>query len=232
MWCLDEQQNNENGLNSYQIACNDRASLLWPSVQLSFIVQAAVKANNRTYASGKIVYSYSNNTAYCGPDGPLVDRCYEGIFKWTDVGLGCETLHIYDPAHPSNLVIGFERMCRGLPFILVSNTTFTVPGLSPFRLSALDTFVPVEDGVNPDGTPKIVDHVLGDFDFEGFGTIVSIDRFTGAKLHDFVGVFLPMGLAVDYAKLRWGFFSISPYQVSFPPDFPFSLIPYQLGFPS
>lgn len=210
----------------------DTLFYLWLSVQLSYIVQAAVNANNRTITSGKIVFSYINNTAYCWPDGPLVDRCYHGLFKWKDIGLGCETLGIYDPAHPDKLLVGFERLCRGLPFIVMPNTTYLIPRLSPIRLSTLDTIVPVEDGVNADGTPKVVDHVLADFDMEAIGTIVSIDRITGPKAPDFVGVILPIGLAVNYARIRWGTFTISPYQISFPPDFPWFLIPYQLGFTS
>eukprot|EP00884_Botryococcus_braunii_P016436 jgi/Botrbrau1/3476/Bobra.341_2s0008.1 len=204
---------------------------LGPFDYLSFIVQATVNAHGRDFSSGRIVFSYSNNTAYCGPDGPLLDACYGGIFKWTDVGVGCETLEIYDPAHPTKLLLGFERLCRGLPFILVPNTTFMIPRLTPIRLSTLDTIVPIVDGVQADGSPKVVDHVLGDFDMEAIGTIVTYDRITGPRAPDFVGVTSPIGLAVDYAKLRWGFYTISPYQVSFPPEFPFLLIPYQLGFP-
>eukprot|EP00884_Botryococcus_braunii_P016437 jgi/Botrbrau1/3477/Bobra.341_2s0009.1 len=197
---------------------------LGPFDYVIFLVQSDLTYNNKTYSSAIPTFSWASNAAYCGPDGPLVDRCEGGIFNWTQLSETCESLRIYDPNNPDNLIVGFERMCKIPPLLYLPNTTYIFPRLSPLRLSGFAYFVPIVDGVTSDGEPRIVDHVLGDLDMETLMSPSLIDRVTGPRARDFVGILSPLGAAwVAPAKGRLGFTYISPDQISFLPFFPFNL---------
>jgi hypothetical protein len=200
--------------------------LLWAFCgfpQALFLVQCDLTYNNKTYGSGEITLSWASNAAYCGPNGLLVDNCEGGIFNWTQEG-NCQTLRIYDPKQPDSLIVGLERICTTPIIIYWPNTTYWIPRLSPLRLAGFNYFVPVVDGLTPEGKPRIVDHVLGDIDVEALTQFVVLDRITGPRARDFVGVTVPLGVKfLEPSRARLGFNYISPDQVSFPPFFPFNL---------
>jgi hypothetical protein len=184
--------------------------------QVLFIVQTTLEYKGKKLSSGKITAAWSSNEKICNAEGTgiLKDRCFVGKFQWTDVGLGCETLHIYNPVMTSKLMLGFERLCKGLPFIPVINTTYWIARQDPLRLSTMDTIVAITEGSTKDGKPNIVDYVLGDFDYEVLGTIASFDRITGPGAEYFIGFNFPVGLAVEAGRVRWGYFYISEDQQS------------------
>eukprot|EP00884_Botryococcus_braunii_P016454 jgi/Botrbrau1/3492/Bobra.341_2s0022.1 len=197
---------------------------LGPFDYVVFLVQSDLTYNNRTYSSATPALSWASNGAYCGPDGPLVDSCEGGIFNWTKLGNDCETLHIYDPKNPDNLIVGFERMCTRPPYMFVPSTAYLVPRPSALRLAGWMYFVPIVDGHAADGKPRIVDHVLGDIDTEEITSVALMDRVSGPRARDFVGILSPIGVGfLPPAKARLGFIYISPDQPSFPPFFPFNL---------
>ncbi len=91
----------------------------------------------KSYSSGSVTLAWSSNPAYCGPDGPLVGHCDAGIFNWTQPNAGSETLHIYDPEKPKDLVVGFERLCKELPILSFPNITYWLAGFLPSALQGM-----------------------------------------------------------------------------------------------
>eukprot|EP00884_Botryococcus_braunii_P016442 jgi/Botrbrau1/3481/Bobra.341_2s0012.2 len=140
---------------------------LGPFDWVVFVVQSDLTYNNRTYSSATPTQMWISNAAYCGPDGPLADTCEGSIFTWTKLPDDCETLRIYDPKEPDNLIIGFERMCKGGPYTFLPDTTYWLPRPSALRLGGWMYFIPIVDGLTADGQPRVVDHVLGDMDTGG-----------------------------------------------------------------
>eukprot|EP00884_Botryococcus_braunii_P016446 jgi/Botrbrau1/3485/Bobra.341_2s0016.1 len=197
---------------------------LGPFDWVAFVVQSDLTYKNRTYGSATPTHMWISNAAYCGPDGPLADSCEGGIFKWTELGDDCKTLHIYDPKNPDNFIIGFERLCKRPPYMFVPDTTYWLPRPSALRLGGWMYFIPIVDGLTSDGQPRIVDHVLGDMDTGGFASLALIDRVSGPRAPDLVGVMSPIGVGVlPLGKVRMGSIYIAPDQPSFPPFFPFYL---------
>eukprot|EP00884_Botryococcus_braunii_P010022 jgi/Botrbrau1/19020/Bobra.0100s0051.2 len=186
---------------------------------VTHIVQSSIEYNGKNISSGSIVVAWSSNPRYCNPEGngALKDRCYLANFKWTPLAENCENLHIYDPSDPNRLLLGFEQLCKSPPIGFFPSTTYTVPRLSAIRLTGFDTIVPVTDGFTEDGHPKIVDHILGDFDEEGFVRLCFLDRITGTAASSIRGFTFPVGNGYIDAKVRWGFNYISPLQQSFAP---------------
>eukprot|EP00884_Botryococcus_braunii_P008755 jgi/Botrbrau1/17881/Bobra.0717s0004.1 len=182
---------------------------------VEFIIECNLDYNGRKLFSGIITQAWASNPAYCGPDGPIKDRCHAGTFKWTPIDASCQTLEIYDPDDPTKLLLGFERLCRSLPISFLLNSTWWLPRLSAYRLISQDTFVPITKGLTEDGKPKIVDHVFGDFDMDVIFGIASFDRITGPEALKLIGFTFPIGVSVLYGTIRWGYFYISPYQRSF-----------------
>jgi hypothetical protein len=193
-------------------------------LQVIFLVQSDLTYHNKTLSSGIPTFSWASKADYCGQDGPLLDRCEAGIFNWTQLGDDCESLHIYDPKNPDNLIVGFDRMCKRPPYIFNPNTTYWLPRPSALRLAGWAYFIPIVNGTTPDGKPRIVDHVLGDMESEALTCLVLIDRVTGPRARDFVGVLSPFGVGVvPPANIRLGSIYIDPDQPTFPPFFPFNL---------
>eukprot|EP00884_Botryococcus_braunii_P016457 jgi/Botrbrau1/3495/Bobra.341_2s0025.1 len=197
---------------------------LGPFDYVVFLVQSDLTYNNKTYGSAEITFSWASNAAYCGPDGLLVDRCEGGIFNWTQLGGTCETLRIYDPKKPDNLIVGFERLCKIPPYVYIPNTAYLIPRLSPLRLAGFAYFVPLLEGNTTHGKPVVVEHILGDLDLDVLASFALIDRVTGPRAPDFVGILVPIGVGFNSpSKARIGFTYMSPDQMSFPPFFPFNL---------
>eukprot|EP00884_Botryococcus_braunii_P016444 jgi/Botrbrau1/3483/Bobra.341_2s0014.1 len=189
-----------------------------------FVVQSDLTYNNRTYGSATPTQTWMSNAAYCGPNGPLADSCKGGIFNWTDLGNDCETLRIYDPKEPDNLIIGFERLCKRPPYAILPDTTYWLPRRSELRLGGWMYFIPIVDGLKSDGQPRIVDHVLGDLDTGGFVSLAWMDRVSGPRARDLAGFLSPIGVGVPPGgQVRIGSIYIPPDQLSFPPFFPFNL---------
>jgi hypothetical protein len=187
-------------------------------LQLTFIVECSLDYHNKTLASGKMEFMWVSNPDYCAPKGPILDACAGGIFKWEPIHEFCQNVYVYDPNDPKQLLVGFERLCKTLPFGWVYNTSYW-PQESAFRLIAYDTIVAITDGVTEDGRPKIVDHILGDFDFDVLCGLAHFDRITGPRASDFIGFTVPIGFSVTHYTTRWGFFRITPKQDTFAPIF-------------
>lgn len=76
--------------------------------------------------------------------------------------------------------------------------------------------VPLVDGVNADGSPKIVDHVQFDSDFGGPAAFAWIDSIGGTAAANLSGWVIPVGLKMlNPTPMRIGFPYISPLQQSF-----------------
>jgi hypothetical protein len=190
-----------------------------------FLVQSDLTYKNKTLSAGTPTFSWASNAAYCGPDGPLVDRCEGGIFNWTQHGNNCESLNIYDPKNPDNLIVGIERICKIPPIAYLLNTTYWLPWPSALRLAGWAYFIPIVNGTTPEGNPRVVDHVQGDMDNEALLSLALLDRVTGPRARDFVGVLNPLGVAVlPGSTMRLGSIYIDPDQPTFPPNFPFNLL--------
>jgi hypothetical protein len=189
-------------------------------VQVIYIVQSSVDHNNKTLSSGSITVAWSSNPKLCNPMGTGLskDRCFLGDFEWTPTSFNCKNLSIYDTTDPSKLLFGVDGLCNITPaLIFLPNTSYYVPRLSALRLTGFATIVPLTDGVTEDGQPKIVDHILGDFDMEVFVTIATFNQLTGPGIADFVGFIVPIAFGFFGGKLRWGYSYISPLQRSFAP---------------
>lgn len=183
--------------------------------QIEFLIECNLDYNGKKLFSGIITQAWASNPAYCGPDGPIKDRCHGGIFKWTRLNSMCQKVEIFDPKDPEKLLLGFDNLCRSLPISFVINTTWWLPRLSALRLIGYDTIVPITEGLTEDGKPKIVDHIIGDFDMEVVYGIATFDRIIGPEALKLIGFTFPIGFVVTYGNVRWGFYYISPYQQSF-----------------
>jgi hypothetical protein len=182
-------------------------------------VTCSINYNNKTLTSGYITNAWSSKASFCNPqgDGVSKDRCFLGNFEWTPVDASCKDLHIYDPADPSKLVFGFKRLCKTPILFYLPNSSYVYPRLSALRLLGFNTIVPVTQGVTADSQPKIVDHVLGDFDMESLVSLATFERINGPAVANLVGFSIPVGFGLPWAKVRWGYNYISPQQQSFAP---------------
>eukprot|EP00884_Botryococcus_braunii_P010028 jgi/Botrbrau1/19026/Bobra.0100s0056.2 len=189
---------------------------LGPGDLILYIVQSSIVYNNRSVSSGSITVAWSSNPGYCNPngDGLFKDRCFVANFTWTPLDSYCENLEVYDPASPEEPVLKIERLCKTPTILYLFNSSLAYPRLSALRLSAFDTILSVTDGVTEEGQPKIVDHVLGDFDMDVLVGIGSFGKMSGPATDNFVGSLVPAGFGFHGGNVRWGYNFISPLQQS------------------
>lgn len=77
--------------------------------------------------------------------------------------------------------------------------------------------VPVTDGVNDDGSPKIVDHMVYDSDLEGPVSLAAFDGISGPAAVNFSTLLFPVGMKFKEGHaLRIGTLYLTPDQQSLP----------------
>eukprot|EP00884_Botryococcus_braunii_P009654 jgi/Botrbrau1/18690/Bobra.0386s0018.1 len=167
--------------------------------------------------TGRITQSWASHPMYCGRDSPFGDFCTPSVWNWSPSRQGCETLSIYEQKNLKNPILKITNMCK-IPgiYIPVPNTTWYIPRKSALRLFMMQVLSSVVDGTSSDGSPKVVDHTLFDFDMEDIATWATFEKMEGPTVGNFTQDLIPLGFnLLNGGKVRTGVYYISPDQQTF-----------------
>lgn len=144
--------------------------------------------------------------------------CETAVFDWGTPGRnGAKDINIYNPSDLKNPIFSLHGV-QQIPFsdFWGPDTALYIPSLSAFRLYIMDAVIPLVDGVNEDGSPRVVDHVLFDSDFGGPASVAYIQGVGGSQASNMSGWMIPFGLKLMYPQpMKLGFPRIVSGQQSF-----------------
>jgi hypothetical protein len=173
----------------------------------------------KKFETGRIIRAWASHPMYCGPDSPLNygDPCTSSIWKWDTRADGCQDLTIFDEKDTKTPLLKISRMCKmPVVFYPCPNTTWYFPRDSAVRLFVMAILSYQIDGYNSDGTPKVLNHTLYDFDMEAIATPATYDTMEGTAVSQFSQYLIPLGFNIlPGGSIRTGVTFISPYQQSF-----------------
>lgn len=179
-------------------------------------------SGNRTYTSATFGPAWTSDPKICNSskssDAPLAVPCETVVFDWGTPGpTGAKDIKIYSPNDLKNPIFSINGV-QHVPFtdFWGPDTALYIPQLSAFRLYIMDAVIPLTDGVNADGTPRVVDHVLFDSDFGGPASLAYIQSIGGSEASKLSGWMFPFGLKMLYPQpMKLGFPRIASQQMSF-----------------
>lgn len=174
--------------------------------------------NGKRFGTGRITQSWASHPRYCGEESPFADYCTPTVWDWKSTKQNsCETLSIFDPKNLKDPMLKITNMCK-LPgvYIPVPNTTWYIPRKSALRLFMMDVLASIVDGTNPDGSHKVVNHALYDFDMEDISQLATFEKMEGPTVTNFTQDLIPLGFGLmGGGKVRTGVFYITPEQQTF-----------------
>lgn len=146
-------------------------------------------------------------------------ECRPAVFDWHTLSdLGNKDINLYDPSDLSSPILSIKGIVE-MPFsqFWMPNTAMWIPPFSGFRLFIMGGIVPVTEGVNEDGSPKITGHVVFDSDLEGPVALSAFDGISGPAASKFSALLYPVGMKLKAGhSLRIGHMYLTPEQQSIP----------------